>query len=311
MARQDQGLAEFESEFRQALEQQAATELDSLAQLGEVQALFHVFLEHESQRLEGKLGAEHPRSLELKTALEDNFGRIRAVDGEREIGRIRVPEVAEGDALVHGRVKEAGGSGVPGLTVCLVDQANNALAGIDPGTTDRSGYYSIAVPLTAGRYQNQARRPQIFLAVFAAAGRLLHRGKQPLELAKGARLQIEVTLARQAVLATGKDDSRKPEKKRRETPAAAPVRKTPVRKAPGPHTAILEPLSNDRGFAEIGASVRKLENRFGSMGLDTPRAVAGLLDRADREVRDDLRLPNLKSARAFKRILAKVLKKTG
>ena len=333
MAPQNIDLRVFERDFKEALEEQRATGLSTLARLGEAQALLQAFLQHESRRVESKLGADHPRSRSLKVAVDDNFAQIEALSAELEISRIRVPAVDEGDALVHGRVRETGGRGLPGLTVCLVDRAHEALAAIDPATTDRSGYYSIAVRVGAGRDTNLARSSRIFLAVFTAGGKLLHRGKQALELAKGARLQIEVTLDRGVVFEPSEGDLQKA-KKEREKP---PVRQPPVRRTPPSPTAsaptrgMAEPAAADPAgsdpssaaaggvsvaldalearddFAAIGASRAKLEARLTEAEVGSERDLDRFIQQEERQVRDALRLPNLVGARVFMEAVKEIL----
>ena len=61
-------------------------------------------LQHEAERLELKLGKEHSRVSLLKERVRVSLGMIRELDVEEEIAGIRVPEVGETGALVHGRV---------------------------------------------------------------------------------------------------------------------------------------------------------------------------------------------------------------
>jgi len=179
--------------------------LERLAALGEaigVQVAMQSLLQHEAQRIESKLGPQHPRTQRLKAGVQSNLQLALTLEVERQLVRIDVPEVAEEGALVHGRIVDEDDLGIEGLTVCLVDRSGESARETGESKSDGSGYFAIALhPETVDRLIK--RYPdEIFLAVFTARRRLLHRQPKPLSLARGARLLVKVQLSRKDLTTT-------------------------------------------------------------------------------------------------------------
>src|SRR5712691_7841405 len=80
-------------------------------------------LQHETLRIETRLGSQHPRTLQLKSRLQSSLQTITTLQVERQIASIQVPEVTENGALVHGRIVDEDGLGIDSLLVSLVDQS--------------------------------------------------------------------------------------------------------------------------------------------------------------------------------------------
>jgi beta-lactam-binding protein with PASTA domain len=73
-------------------------------------------------------------------------------------------------------------------------------------------------------------------------------------------------------------------------------------------SVIVERMSQDKSFAEIGASAAKIEKRLKKHGITTKDQLAPLLGTSDKDIKKDYGLPNLHAARAFKQVLERVLK---
>ena len=176
---------------------------EALRGLGETQIALHSLLRQEAVRQRSR--GREDRALALEARAASSVAVIGRLETERQRLRIVVPEVPEGGALIHGRVRDPSGRGLPGLTVCLLDSRNQALPGIPSPTTDENGYYAIILspPDRPDPGRPEKRRPdqgrpgqgsRATLAVFSASGRLLHREKQPLDLDPGSRHVVDVTL---------------------------------------------------------------------------------------------------------------------
>jgi hypothetical protein len=70
---------------------------------------------------------------------------------------------------------------------------------------------------------------------------------------------------------------------------------------------IIERMTQDDAFDQIGASPEDLRQRFESLGVETREQFAALLTVEDRQVRDELHLRSLRRAQTFKRILRNAL----
>jgi hypothetical protein len=181
-------------QFEKALGELKLERLTAMDAAGEIHIAMQSLLQHEAQRIANKLGAEHPRSQQLKASLQSNAQRFRQLEVERQLLRINVPEVADEGALVHGRIVDEDDFGVERLTLCLVDRAGAPVQETGEPTTDRSGYFAIVLdPEMVDRLIK--RHPDgIFLAIFTSRQRLLHRQLKPLALARKARLFVKVVL---------------------------------------------------------------------------------------------------------------------
>ncbi|HWP42963.1 MAG TPA: PASTA domain-containing protein [Blastocatellia bacterium] len=181
-------------EFDKALRELKRERLAALEEAATAQLLLHSMLQHEALRIENKLGREHPRTRQLKAGLQTRLQLARALEIERQVIGIEVPEVADEAALVHGRIVDEDGLGIGRLIVCLVEGSGEPVREAGESTSDASGYFAIAIePEALDRLLKQYPEG-IFLAVFASKRRALHQEPAPLALARGARLFHEIRL---------------------------------------------------------------------------------------------------------------------
>ena len=74
---------------------------------------------------------------------------------------------------------------------------------------------------------------------------------------------------------------------------------------------ILEAIVEDRRFNELDVSERALSNRLEKNDFTTDAQFQSLLELPDRELRNVMDLPNLRSAQVLKEILKRALEKVG
>jgi hypothetical protein len=153
-------------------------------------------LQHEAKRLELKLGKEHSRVTLLNERVKVNLELIRELDVEQELARIRVREVGEKDALVHGRVTDENGRGIPGLTVSLVSSTGALVKYTAPAITDRSGYFALTLPEDTVKELAVSESGVALLAVFTRRYRRVYQSKTPLAITPQARIRHNVSLNR-------------------------------------------------------------------------------------------------------------------
>jgi hypothetical protein len=146
--------------------------IEALNNLTEIQVASRLLLQHEAVRLEKKFGKEHPRTQHLKNSLKQNLDIINDLEVEKEITRIKIPEISQDEVLIHGRVVDANYRGIVGLMVCIIDSRERILNDPDKSTTDDSGYYSIIIrPDNLDKMANIAEEG-VFLAILPAKVRL-------------------------------------------------------------------------------------------------------------------------------------------
>lgn len=177
--------------FENALDQLRQERLSALGEAAAVHEAMQSLLQHEVQRTERKLGAEHARIQHLKAGLQANTQLLHALRLERELSRINVPEVAEEDALVHGRVVDDDERGISGLTVVLTDRSGAPVRDTAEPVTDGSGYFAIALDPSAVERLRQEHPEGMFVAVLTPRRRIVYRQSKPPTLARGSRVFVE------------------------------------------------------------------------------------------------------------------------
>lgn len=138
----------------------------------------------EAQRLVRKVGADDPRVLALAARNTTILERVGAIDVERELAMVRTPPVAKTETLVHGRITDERMLAAGRMSVALVDERGQAVAGVGPVETDDAGYYAFVLKpeqvqaIGAGRKLTVlVRRDDVTIAPAAT---------QPFTLASGA-----------------------------------------------------------------------------------------------------------------------------
>ena len=324
---------DFELAMRETHEQGRAQHLAILDRLRDLQIGLQGRLQHEASRIAAQLGDDHPRGRRLTAARRSNAAAIAAVEVEREIARVAVPHLGDQAALVHGRLTDNRRRGIAGLTVHLAVRDGSPRGEAPAALSDRSGYFALeldAAALEAGS--------GLFLSVFDARGELLHRQTEPVDVTPGSGALMTVRLKRPAPdnLVPGNLTPvpvLTPRPPAVAAPAAAPEPPN-IEPAPEPEEAatpaelpqdtedaggygstaeppsrdqILNSLAGDERFAEIGASVPKLKRQLGDLGVETTTELHEWLESPDAEIRDRLRLRNLKSSAIFRILVRRSL----
>jgi hypothetical protein len=193
MNRQTDGVSE---ELSRGLDELRDLGVSALSESRDVQTALQSLLQHEARRIERKLGRQHPRCQRLAVRLKANLELINGLEVERQVRQVKVPDVAGDAALVHGRVMDENGRGIAGLVVCLVDGRCTPIREAEGATTDATGYYAITLnrPVSASVSRQQAAG--VFLGVFTARGRLVHRELKALPVVAGVRLVVNLRLKR-------------------------------------------------------------------------------------------------------------------
>jgi hypothetical protein len=198
-------LAEFTGSLEELFTTLGDSRLEALNEVQELQVMSRVLLQNEVARIDRKLGKDHPRAQSLRASLEENLDSISALGIELETSRISPPEVEENQTLVHGRVVDENGRGVPGLLVSVVDEAGRPLHFLGRSETDASGYYALTIDPDALQKASRAVESGVFVSVTTGKDKLLHRKFEPLEISEGERTLVEeVVLDRDDLVGEGR-----------------------------------------------------------------------------------------------------------
>jgi hypothetical protein len=163
--------------------------IDALQQVQDVQVVMGSLLQHEAKRLEKKLGRENRRVQQIQSTIKRNQAISRDLEVEREIAKIRVPEVDEKDSLIHGRVVDENRRGWSGLTVYLANSQGNTIGALGNAQTQDSGYYALTIK---GEMLGQVAsiREGVFVVICNSKGELIYRHKDLLKLVGGDRILV-------------------------------------------------------------------------------------------------------------------------
>jgi hypothetical protein len=192
MADRDDVLA---SEVENALAALQNARLESLDRAAALHADLQSALVNEAARIERARSTGDPRAAQLRARLLSNARAAQALEGERQVVGIVVPDPGENGAVVHGRVVDEDGRGIDRLTVRLIDAA---CAQLEAGgaATDETGAFAIALDQEAVDRVIKSHPQGILLAVSTPRGRVLSTGRTPIVLGHGARLFEEVRVTR-------------------------------------------------------------------------------------------------------------------
>lgn len=170
--------------------------VDLLSGLKEVRAISHSLLQHETLRLSRKLGRKHPRVHQIQARLDENQNLVHDLEVQLELTKIRVPDIAESDALMHGRVVDEHGRGMEGLTVYVEDGSKRTVRGLGRTETNASGYYALPVDASIVARMSKTREGAAYLAVCTPKGKVACRSNQAIKLTEGSRVLMEFALNR-------------------------------------------------------------------------------------------------------------------
>lgn len=154
-------------------------------------------LSHETRRLAKEPGRNHSRVRNLKEALDKNSQLVGAIEVDSEKAGIKVPDVDDNGALVHGRVCDKSRHGIAGLKVTGEDEKGQMLKFLGQRKTDTSGYYAFVID--AAKLQKLSRTDGIKLTVATPNGRTVYQTPEPIKVTTGNRIVVNVVLGRSAL----------------------------------------------------------------------------------------------------------------
>jgi len=150
---------------------------------------------YEATRLEQTLGADHPRTQNIRQQVQRSGVALQQMEVAAEVSRIRETAAPVDGASLDGRVTDAGLRGKEAFQVDLV-RADGSAVGVSTRTDD-AGYFNIAVDANQARILEQ--EPKLFVRVTDAKGNVVHRDTEPVTIAANTQSRASVVLTRQDV----------------------------------------------------------------------------------------------------------------
>jgi hypothetical protein len=147
----------------------------------------------EAQRLEQKRGTDDPRVQILHDRSEAILARVNALCVEREIANMRMPAAVKTGALVQGRITDTQRRAAGRVTVRLVKEKGEEVAGVDPVEVDDAGYYIFVLkPETVAAVGTDTK---LLVALRDGQEQLVAAAAKPFTIAPGVSALQEVTLS--------------------------------------------------------------------------------------------------------------------
>ncbi len=160
----------------EAFNQAGYANINTLQQVRDVQVVMGSLLQHETKRLEKKLGKENRRVQQFQASIKRNKTITRDLEVELEIAKIRVPEVDPEDSLIHGRIADENRRGWVGLVVYLADVRGNIIHPLGKAKTEVSGYYALPIPAETLKRVAESIKEGVLVVVCNSKGELIYPG---------------------------------------------------------------------------------------------------------------------------------------
>ncbi len=180
----------------EAFNEAGSANINTLQQVRDVQVIMGSLLQHETKRLEKKLGKENRRVQQVQASIKRNQTITKDLEVELEIAKIRVPEVDPKDSLIHGRIVDENRRGWVGLVVYLADVRGNIVHALGKAQTEVSGYYALPIPAETLKRVAESIKEGVLVVVCNSKGELIYRHKDPVMLVGGDSYLVEIVLKR-------------------------------------------------------------------------------------------------------------------
>lgn len=170
---------------------------EALEGLQQLRAAKANHLERERVRLVNRLGAEHPRVLELNAIIASNQQLTRALTLEIDRAKTEAPVVDKQGWALHGFVRNEDLEGQPRLTLALFDRSGRWVEVLGHTCTDSRGYFQL-------RYQGSTEsftdaiaanvRSEMFIHVSDQEQKVLYYDERPVTVKLGQVEYREIIL---------------------------------------------------------------------------------------------------------------------
>ena len=211
----------------------------------------------EADRIALKRGADDPRVQILRDRADASVARVDALSVEREIATVRAPPPPSTGALVQGRITDTAQRAAGRVTVALVDEKGQAVAGVDPVDADDTGYYALL--LTAEAAKAIGAGTKLVLLLRGGPEQLVPAAAKPFTIAPGA------TVLQDLMLSTAELERLR---------LRAPIAEPPVIVKPGEPAKVEPDKPEDKTAAEKAAEEKAKMDRAAAEKAAADKAAA-------------------------------------
>jgi|GEM_PF-1535563 len=187
---------EITTKIIESFNKAGSANINTLQQVRDVQVVLGSLLQHETKRLEKKLGKKNLRVQQVQASIKCNQTITRDLEVELEIAKIRVPEVDSKDSLIHGRIVDENRRGWVNLVVYFADVRGNIIHPLGKAKTEVSGYYALPMQAETIKEAAESIKEGVLVVVCNSKGELIYRHKDPVMLVGGDRHLVEIVLKR-------------------------------------------------------------------------------------------------------------------
>jgi hypothetical protein len=183
----------FESDLA-STDRVRAEALEGLQQLRAAKANH---LERERIRLVNRLGAEHPRVLELNPVIASNQQLTRALTLEIDRTDTEAPAVDKESWVLYGFVRNQDFEGQPKLTVAFFDRSGRWVEVLGHSCTDSRGYFQLRYERSTESFTDAIAanvRSEMFIHVSDQEQKVLYYDERPVTLKLGQVEYREIIL---------------------------------------------------------------------------------------------------------------------
>ena len=252
---QNTGSASFENDLNDVFDGLQQQRGDLIGQFADAQLGVRLLAGLEANRIAQKRGAADPRVQILQGRSDAMLARLDALSVERQIATVRAPAAAPAGALVQGRITDTGQRAAGNVTVRLVDDKGQPVAGVEPVTADDSGYYAFVLKpetvtalgktnLTIALTDGQTQLVPATAKTFTVAAGAVSLQEVPLNTDELERLRLRVPVP---------DKPEPPTPKPTPTPTPSPTDNVPTPVRPTPPSPV-EPVPPRPSPGRVGAS---------------------------------------------------------
>ena len=188
--------SEATQKILEAFNEAGSANINNLQQIRDIQVFMGSLLQHETNRLEKKLGKKNLRVQQFQASIKRNQTITRDLEVELEIAKIRVPVVDPKDSLIHGRIVDENRRGWLDLVVYLADVRGNIIHALGKAQTNSSGYYALPIPAETLKQVSESIKDGVLVTVCNSRGQLIYRHKDPVILVGSDRHTVEIVLKR-------------------------------------------------------------------------------------------------------------------
>lgn len=169
---------------------------EALKNLRDLQVLQGTLLQHETARLKKRHGTDSPRVQHLEQALKHNREQLKNLNLQVEVTNIKVPEMEEEGALLHGRVVDEAHRGYPGLAIVMESEEGKLLRTYGTAKTDASGYYALPLSMEVVSKLIEGKLAPAYFAVRDRKGKALYREFEPFSIQAGEQQVLDIAIPR-------------------------------------------------------------------------------------------------------------------